>query len=47
MALQRQGHRPVHTALGERMRRMVQLLHRRIDDVAILALYGPPKLSDC
>jgi hypothetical protein len=47
MAFQRLGHGPVHPALGKGMGRVIQPLHRRIDDIAVLALYGLPKLSDC
>ena len=47
MAFQRQGHRPVHAALGEGMGRVIQRLHAGVDEVAILALYGLAKLSDC
>ena len=47
MAFQRQGHRPVHPALGKGMGRVIQALHRRIDEIAVLALYGLAKLSDC
>ncbi len=47
MAFQRQGDRPVHPALGKGMGCLIQLIHRRIDEIAILAFYGLAKLSDC
>ena len=47
VAFQRLGHRPIHAALREAMGGMVQRVHRRVDEIAVGALCGMAKLSDC